>query len=198
MKTSFKILLPTMLFLFIMIFAIYFNVKAEINKYRTGEQNITKNTINNFSNIVVNTKSTVYLYISDNNTVYGDVNLNNYKVLNDTLFISDTTLIKIDFKNIKSITSNYGSNITIDSINTNSLKIINTNNSEININKGVIKRINIMCDSSQIYLKRCKLNDIKGELMHNSTVSFNSKINSINIKSDTSSNFSANRWRLKY
>ena len=178
-----------------MIFAVYFNVKAEVNKYVSGEINTAKNTINNFSNIVVNTKSTVFLYLSDDNAIYGSVNLENYKVLNDTLFISDTTIIKIDFSNIQSITSNYGSNIIIDSIYTNNLNISATNNSEIKIKKGTIKNLSVSSDSSNIYLGRCKLNNLNGALTNNSFISFYSRLKSINIDTDTSSYFNANGWR---
>ncbi len=195
MKTSFKILIPTLLFMFIMVFAIFVNVKAEVNKYVTGEIKIKKNKLANFSNIVVNTKSTVNLYLANENTIYGEIDLNNYKVLNDTLYITDTNYVKLDFINIKSITSNSGSNIIIDSINTKKMNIYSSNNSTIDIKKGVINSITISSDSSSIYLSKCNLKKIEGELRNNSFMRFNSRINSINVEIDTSSYFNSYGWR---
>lgn len=195
MKTSFKILIPTILFIFIMIFTIFFNVKAEVKKYTSGEISTEKQQLKNFSSIIVNTKSSVHLYNSEKYAVLGDVNLSNYKITNDTLYITDTTNIQINFKSIKSITSTYGSNIIIDSIYTNQLNIYATNNSEININKGEIKNLKLISDCSSIYLRKCQLQNIGGKIKNNSFLSFYSKINSINIDSDTSSYFNASGWK---
>lgn len=198
MKTSIKIFISTITLLIFLISALYFNVKAEVNKYVTGELNLPKHKIEAFSNIVVNAKSTVNMYMSENNAILGDAELSNFKIQNDTLYISDTSFVKINFKSIKSITSNYGSNITIDSINTSKLNIYVTNNSEINIRKGEVKNLKLISDSSSTYMSNCILSNINGKLNNNSFFRFNSRIESVNIKSDTSSYFNSHGWRRKH
>jgi hypothetical protein len=157
-----------------------------------------KNTIENFSNVVIKTNSAVNMYLSDKNSIYGNVNLNKYIIQNDTLYISDTTLIKIDFNNINSITSTYGSKLVIDSINTNNITINCSNNSNVRINKGLIKNISIFSDNSKIHLSNCKIYNIKAKIANKSFISFNSRIKSITIDSDTTSYFNANGWRENY
>jgi len=196
MKTSFKILIPTILLMFIMLFAVYFNVRAEINKYVSGEISIKQNKLESFNNIVLNTKKSVSLFISDKNIVYGDIDMNNYKIINDTLYVSDSENIRIDFKNLNSIISVDKADIFIDSLYNNRFEIGMRNNSGISVRKGTIKNLIVNCDSSRIYINNnCYLSNIEGELKNNSFLKFNSRINSIKIKSDTSSFFNTYGWR---
>ena len=197
MKTSFKILIPTIFIMFALMFAIYFNVKAEMNKYVTKEYDVEKQEIADFNNIVLKTNATLTLVLSDKNEVYGNnINLSDYKLENNTLYIYDTSDVRIGFTNVKNLSSEFDNRIYIDSISTDSFSINCRNATDIKILKGEIKNLKVNLDSGKVFLRNIvSVENIMGNIKNNSSISFTAKIESIKLNSDTSSTINTYRWR---
>ena len=186
MKTSKKILLSTVAFFFIMVFATFFNVKAEMKDFKVVEQ--TTSEIGGFSNVVVLSESTVMLTQSDNNELISKSGLESINIKNDTLYIDTDARITINYKSINSITSKNTASLYLTGQNSDNFKVILENSSRLFMNEAEIENLSIYSDNSSpsIYGRIYK---ITGNLKNKSKLRINGSVKAIDIKCDEFSNF---------
>ena len=186
MKTSKKILLSTVAFFFIMIFATFFNVKAEMKDFKVVEQTTTE--IGNFSNVVVLSEGSVMLTQADNNELISKAGLESINIKNDTLYIDTDARITINYKLINSVTSTNNARIYLTGQSSDNFKIVLENSSSLNLNNVEIKNLSIFSDNSSPSVSG-RVYKITGNLKNKSELRINGSVKVLNIKCDEFSNF---------
>ena len=186
MKTSKKILLATVAFFFIMIFATFFEVKAEMKDYKVEAKTITE--IGNFSNVVVLSENSVSLTKSDRNELISNAGLESINIKNDTLYIDTDASIDINYKSLSSITLKDNGFIFLKDQESDNFKIVLENSSRMVIQDAEIKNLSIFSDNSSPTVSG-RIDKITGNIKNNSELRINGSVKVLNIKCDNNSNF---------
>jgi len=184
MKTSKKILLVTVTFLFILTFTTFFELKAEIKIFETVE--IKTNHLDEFRAVVIISGNSVTLTKSDKNELISNAGLESVKISNDTLYIDTKENIKINFKNISFVSSINKGYLSISDLNTAKFKLLLNNSTHIIMNNAEIEDLNIICDKSNISVSG-NINKLSSNLTNGSVLRIQANIKSLNIKCDSES-----------
>jgi len=186
MKTSKKILLAIGVFLFILTFTTFFEIKAEIKRFETVE--IKTNHLDEFSAIVIKSGNSITLAKTDKNELVSNAGLESVKISNDTLYIDTKENIKINFKNISFVSSINKGYLSISDLNTAKFKLLLNNSSHIIMNNAEIKDLNIISDKSHISVSG-NINKLSSNLTNGSVLRIQANTKSLNITCDSESKF---------
>lgn len=188
MKISFKILITTVLLIIVMIFAVFFNVKAEVNKLNEVSNSKEVQNISSFKHVVILSNNYLALNYSDKNEYIGAKQASELLISNDTLYINEENRVSISFTNLESFTSQNGGEYLIQNIKAPFLNINIDKESDVKFLDGEVSNIIVNSINSTLVLN-IEIDNIDANLKDNSNLNIRSSLKNTNIKCDNNSKF---------